>query len=74
MTRAVADATRFYFGTGWRDAWSRLSGTRAGLKRAIFVALLPVHAALSLFGRSGDLFLPSLRVVWRVDKRRRPAP
>jgi SAM-dependent methyltransferase len=66
--------TRFYFGTGWRDAWGRLSGTRAGLKRAIFVALLPVHAVLSLFGSSGDLFLPSLRVVWRVDKRARPAP
>jgi SAM-dependent methyltransferase len=70
----VTRATRFYFGTGWRDSWSRLSGTRAGLKRAIFLALLPVHAVLSLFGSSGDLFLPSLRVVWRVDKRRRPAP
>lgn len=70
----VTRATRFYFGASWREAWGRLSGTRAGLKRAIFVALLPVHAVLSLFGSSGDLFLPSLRVVWRVDKRARPAP
>lgn len=72
---SITRATRFYFGASWRDAWRRLGGgTRVGLKRAIFVALLPVHTLLSWFGSSGDLFLPSLRVVWRVDKRGRPAP
>ncbi|TMQ47731.1 MAG: class I SAM-dependent methyltransferase [Candidatus Eisenbacteria bacterium] len=80
ILRAVPDvllltrATRFYFGASWREAWRRLAGTRAGLKRAIFVAILPLHALLTWFGSSGDLFLPSLRVVWRVDKRGRSAP
>lgn len=70
----VTRVTRFYFASSWRDAWQELGGTQVGLKRAIFVALLPAHAVLSFFGSSGDLFLPSLRVVWRVDKRARPAP
>lgn len=68
----VRRATRFYFGAGWREAWRTLSGTRTGLKRLIFVAMLPLHVLLLLFGSSGDLLLPSLRVVWRVDKRELP--
>ena len=70
----VTRATRFYFGSSWREAWRTLHGTRTGLKRLIFAAILPLHALLSLFGSSGDLFLPSLRAVWRVDKRNHRAP
>jgi len=65
----VTRATRFYFGASWRQAWRRLGGTQVGMKRAIFVAVLPLHGVLSAFGSSADLFLPSIRVVWRVDKR-----
>ena len=36
----------------------------------VFAALAPAHALLAPFGGSADLLLPSLRVVWRVEKRR----
>jgi len=39
------------------------------LKRVIFALAAPAHAVLSLFGSSADLILPSLRVVWQVEKR-----
>lgn len=70
----VTRATRFYFAASWREAWRRLGGTQVVLKRAIFVAVLPLHALLVAFGSSADLVLPSLRVVWRVDKLDRLAP
>jgi SAM-dependent methyltransferase len=66
--KRIARATRFYFAPGWRSAWRDLSGTQVALKRVILVAVLPLHALLSLFGSSGDLLLPSVRMVWRVDK------
>jgi len=66
--RRVTRATRFYFAPGWRRAWRDLGGTQVMLKRLIFLAVLPLHALLSLFGSSGDLLLPSVRIVWRVDK------
>jgi len=66
-TRCVR-ATRLYFADGFAGAWRDLGGTQVGLKRAIFAALAPAHALLSLGGSSADLLLPSLRVVWRVDR------
>jgi len=64
----VTKATRIYFSQDAGEAWERIGGTRAGAKRLLFAALLPVHAVLSPFGGSADLFLPSLRVVWRIEK------
>lgn len=61
-------ATRLYFAGGFGEAWRGLGGTQVGLKRAVFAALAPAHALLSLLGSSADLLLPSLRVVWRVEK------
>jgi SAM-dependent methyltransferase len=66
--RSVRKATRFYFAPSFREAWSGLSGTQVGWKRAIFVALAPVHAVARLFGGSADPLLPSIRGVWRLDK------
>jgi hypothetical protein len=57
-----------YFATGYAEAWRSLAGTHVGLKRSLFALLAPVHALLAPFGGSADLFLPSLRVVWRIDK------
>lgn len=65
---AVRKATRVYFAESYAQAWRELGGTQVPLKRAIFAALAPVHAALSPFGGSADLFLPSLRLVFQVDK------
>jgi SAM-dependent methyltransferase len=63
-------ATRLYFADGFAGAWRSLGGTQVALKRIIFAALAPAHALLSLGGGSADLLLPSLRVVWRVEKPR----
>ncbi len=62
-------ATRVYFAEGYGAAWRDLAGTQVGMKRLVFAALAPAHAVLRPFGWSADLFLPSLRVVWRVDRR-----
>jgi SAM-dependent methyltransferase len=64
----VTRATTVYFARSYGEAWRTLGGTQLGMKRAIFVMLAPVHALLALFGHSADLFLPSLRVVWRIEK------
>jgi len=61
-------ATRVYFADSYRDAWRELAGTRLPLKRALFAMYWPLHGVLRGFGGSADWFLPSLRVVWRVDK------
>jgi SAM-dependent methyltransferase len=61
-------ATRVYFAASYAEAWRELGGTQVALKRVLFAALAPVHALLTPFGGSADLFLPSLRVVWRVEK------
>ena len=64
----VARATRIYFASSFADAWHGLAGSQVGLKRLIFALAAPVHLALSPFGGSADLILPSLRVVWKIDK------
>lgn len=64
----VTKATRVYFARSYREAWRSLGGTQIGLKRVIFVLLAPVHALLAPFGGGADWFLPSIRVVWRVEK------
>jgi SAM-dependent methyltransferase len=61
-------ATRVYFARSYGEAWRGLGGTQVGLKRLLFAALAPAHAALAPFGWSADLLLPSLRVVWKVAK------
>lgn len=62
-------ATRVYFADSFGAAWRGLAGSQVPLKRVIFALAAPAHAGLSLFGSSADLILPSLRVVWKVEKR-----
>jgi ubiquinone/menaquinone biosynthesis C-methylase UbiE len=64
----VEKVTRVYFAESYRGAWNRLGGSRIFLKRVLFAMFAPVHFVLSLFGGSVDLFLPSIRAVWRVGK------
>ena len=61
-------ATRIYFAAGYGEAWRSLGGTQVPLKRALLALLAPAHFALAPFGWSADLFLPSIRVVWKVEK------
>lgn len=66
--RRTERATRFYFASGFAEAWRTLGGTQVRLKRVLFALLAPAHAVLRAFGSSADCLLPSLRVVWRVEK------
>lgn len=66
--RRVTKATRVYFFQSFRAAWQGMGGSQLPLKRVIFVLAAPIHLVLKLFGQSADLVLPSIRVVWRVDK------
>ncbi len=64
----VEKATRVYFAESYGEAWRGLAGTQVGLKRVLFTLAAPIHALLTPFGQSADLVLPSIRVVWRVEK------
>ncbi len=64
----VIKATRIYFAPSFAAAWSGIAGSQIALKRVIFAIAAPAHLVLSAFGGSADLILPSLRVVWRIEK------
>jgi SAM-dependent methyltransferase len=64
----ITKATKVYFAASFGDAWRDLGGSQTALKRVIFALAAPVHAVMSAFGSSADWILPSLRVVWQVDK------
>jgi SAM-dependent methyltransferase len=64
----IERATCVYFASSYAEAWRNLGGTQTALKRVLFVLAAPIHAVLRLFGSSADLVLPSLRIVWRIEK------
>jgi SAM-dependent methyltransferase len=64
----IRRATELYFARSWGEAWRDLGGTQAGLKRLIFLTIAPIHFLLRGFGSTADHFLPSIRMVWRVEK------
>ena len=66
--RSVTKVTRVYFFPSFGAAWRGMAGSQVVLKKVIFIIAAPLHAALGLFGQSADLILPSIRVVWRIDK------
>jgi SAM-dependent methyltransferase len=70
---SLRKVTSVYFAESYGAAWRDLGGSQVLLKRVLFVLLAPLHAALALFGGSADLFLPSIRAVWLVEKAH-PAP
>jgi SAM-dependent methyltransferase len=66
--RRVTKATRVYFFPNFGAAWRGMAGSQVVLKKVIFIIAAPLHAVLRLFGQSADLILPSIRVVWRIEK------
>ena len=66
--RAVRKETRVYFAPSFGEAWRGLAGTQVAAKKWIFAVAAPFHAVARLWGGSADSILPSLRVVWRVEK------
>jgi SAM-dependent methyltransferase len=67
--RGIRKATRVYFARSYGEAWRDLAGTQVMAKRLLFVLAWPIHVIASLWGGSADYVLPSLRVVWRIEKR-----
>lgn len=70
--RAIERATRLYFARSWSEAWWGLSGTQVGLKRLVLLVVAPLHLVLRAFGSSADHCLPSIRVVWKIEKAATP--
>ena len=66
--RRIEKRTKVYFAQSFAEAWRGLAGTQVGMKRIIFALAWPFHLIASAFGGSADLILPSLRVVWRIEK------
>ena len=66
--RSIRRATQVYFAESYGEAWRGLAGTQVGAKRIVFALAWPFHTIARWFGSSADLVLPSLRVVWRIDK------
>jgi SAM-dependent methyltransferase len=71
---SLRKVTSVYFAGSYAEAWRGLAGPQAMLKRVLFVVLAPLHAVLVLFGGSADLFMPSIRAVWLVEKTGHTAP
>ena len=67
----VRRATEFYFARSFSEAYRELGGTQVSLKRFIFLVLAPLHFVLRTFGSTADHFLPSIRMVWRIEKESR---
>ena len=65
---AVRKETRVYFARSFAEAWRGLAGTQVAAKRLVFALAWPFHVVSRLWGGSADSILPSLRVVWRVEK------
>jgi ubiquinone/menaquinone biosynthesis C-methylase UbiE len=66
--RSVRKETRVYFARSFNEAWRGLAGTQVAAKRVLFALAWPYHVVSRLWGGSADSILPSLRVVWRVEK------
>lgn len=66
--RAITKETQVYFARSFGEAWRDLAGTQVGAKRLIFALAWPFHQLARLWGGSADSILPSLRVVWRIEK------
>lgn len=66
---AVRKMSRIFFEKKYSDIFKHLSGTRQGNKKIFFILYFPVYFLLKLFRIDGDLFTPSVRAVFKIEKR-----
>lgn len=64
---AVVPLTKIYFQQSYRDIFKQL-GTRRTAKKIFFTLYFPLYLLLRVLGLPGDLFSPSLRLVFRLEK------
>ena len=65
---AVKKISRIFFEKNYSDIFQHLGGTRQGNKKIFFTIYFPLYCLLQIFHLDGDLFTPSVRAVFRVEK------
>lgn len=60
--------TRIYFEENYLGIFKHLGGTRVKFKIIFFTMYFPIYCFLRLFGLPADMFTPSLRVVFEIEK------
>lgn len=68
-SQSVKQLSRIYFEDNYLDIFRHLGGTRLKFKKLFFSLYAPEYLALRLMHLPGDLFTPSLRVVYKINKR-----
>jgi ubiquinone/menaquinone biosynthesis C-methylase UbiE len=68
-TMSVKKISRIFFEKNYSDIFKHLGGTRQGNKKIFFVLYFPVYLLLKLLRIDGDLFTPSVRAVFKIEKR-----
>ncbi|OGL73587.1 hypothetical protein A3D73_01615 [Candidatus Uhrbacteria bacterium RIFCSPHIGHO2_02_FULL_60_44] len=66
--RSFKQRTCIYFEERYSDVFRHMGGTNVLLKKIFFAMYYLFYLALRLFGLKGDLFTPSVRVVFQVRK------
>lgn len=66
---AVKKMSRIFFEKKYFDIFKHLGGTRQGSKRMFFVLYFPIYLLLNLFKIDVDLFAPSVRAVFKIEKK-----
>lgn len=66
---AVKKVSQVFFEKCYSDIFKHLSGTRQGNKKIFFNLYFPIYLFLKLLNVDGDLFTPSVRAVFRIEKK-----
>lgn len=65
----IEKVTGVYFEDNYFDIFGHLGGTRKRSKKILFILYMPFYFLLKIFFLSGDLFTPSLRLVYKIYKK-----
>jgi SAM-dependent methyltransferase len=66
---AVKKSSLIFFEKKYSDIFKHLGGTRQGNKKFFFILYFPLYCLLKIFRIDGDLFTPSVRAVFLVEKK-----
>jgi len=64
----IKQITKIYFEQKYGDIFKNIGGTRVVYKKIFFIFYYPIYLLLRLLTISGDLFTPSIRVVFQINK------
>jgi ubiquinone/menaquinone biosynthesis C-methylase UbiE len=66
---AVKKVSNIFFEKRYLDILKNLGGTRQGSKKVFFTLYFPIYLLLKMFKVDSDLFTPSVRAVFRINKK-----